>query len=138
VPRPGAGLLLGPAVGAGLFVLLAGCAPRLPRRRPGVIAARSAYLAAAACFEELLWRGVALAVLAAWLGPAVALVLTSLAFALSHRRTLGLRSAVHVVTGLGFGAAFLGGGLAAAALAHALYNVLVDLSVQAVSRGGSA
>lgn len=129
--RPGLGLLTGPAIGAVLFVLLAGGRPRLPERPIAVVAGRSAYLFAAAAFEELLWRGLGLGLLSQWVGPLAALALTSGAFALWHRRSCRRRSAVHVVTGLGFGGAFLAGGLVAAIVAHAFYNVLVDLSVQA-------
>lgn len=131
LPSAGPGLLGGLAIGAALFVLLAGDRPRLPRRPVVVVFARAVYLFTAAAFEELLWRGLALAVIASRVGPLAALALTSLAFALWHRRSLGRRRAVHVATGLGFGTAFLWGGLAAAILAHAAYNVLVDLSVQA-------
>jgi membrane protease YdiL (CAAX protease family) len=63
-------------------------------------------------------------------GAPGALAASSLAFAAWHRRALGRRCGVHVVTGAAFGAAFLAGGLAAAVVAHALYNVLVDWSVE--------
>jgi membrane protease YdiL (CAAX protease family) len=97
------------------------------------VVARVAYLLGAAGFEELLWRGLALGLSSHWVGPVAALGLTSVTFALWHRRSLGRRWAIHVATGFGFGAAFLWGGLAASILAHAVYNVLVDLSVQAES-----
>jgi membrane protease YdiL (CAAX protease family) len=136
-PKAGPGLLGGLVIGAGLFVLLAGARPRAPDRPATVLVTRAAYLSAAAAFEELLWRGLALALISARAGSLAALVLTSLAFALWHRRSLGWRRAVHAATGLGFGAAFLWGGLAASILAHALYNVLVDLSVQAERAQGT-
>jgi membrane protease YdiL (CAAX protease family) len=133
-PALGLGLLTGPAIGAGLFLVLAGGLPRLPRRPPRIVAGRAGYLLAAAVFEELIWRGLALGMLLNATGPPAALVLTSIGFALWHRRALGRRSAVHVATGAGFGVAFLVGGLVAAILAHAVYNVLVDISVQAERR----
>lgn len=135
-PVVGPRLVSGPAIGAGLFLLLARRLPPLPRRRVGLLGVRAAYVFAAAAFEELVWRGVGLGVFVRLLGPGSALVLTSVAFALRHRRPRGLRRVVHLVTGLGFGAAFLGGGLAAAVLAHAFYNVLVDITVQGERRGG--
>jgi membrane protease YdiL (CAAX protease family) len=133
-PSAGPGLLGGLAIGAGLFVLLAGDRPRAPERPPAVLVARATYVVAGAAFEELLWRGLGLALLSPWVGSLAALVLTSVAFALWHRRSLGRRRVIHAVTGLAFGGAFLLGGLAAAILAHAVYNVLVDLRVQAERR----
>jgi membrane protease YdiL (CAAX protease family) len=130
-PSPSPGFLAGPAIGTALFVILARDRPHLPERPVAVVVVRGGYLFAAAAFEELLWRGLGLALLADLTGPLLALVLTSCAFALWHRRSCGRQSAVHVVTGLGFGGAFFAGGLVAAILAHASYNVLVDLSVQA-------
>jgi membrane protease YdiL (CAAX protease family) len=131
-------LALGPAVGAGLFLVLARRLPPLPRRRPALLAGRAAYVSAAAAFEELLWRGLALGLLQRPLGQAPALLLTSVAFALGHRRPRGARRVVHAVTGLGLGTAFLVGGLAAAVLAHASYNVLVDVAVQGGRRDAPA
>jgi membrane protease YdiL (CAAX protease family) len=132
-PKLGPGLLGGLAIGAALFVLLAGDRPRAPKRPAAIVIARGAFLVGAAGFEELLWRGLALGLSSHWVEPVIALGLTSVAFALWHRRSVGRRWAVHAVTGLGFGAAFIWGGLAASILGHAVYNVLVDLSVQAGS-----
>lgn len=126
-------VLAGPGVGGALFTALAGGSvprPRIPRSRAPAVAARWAYLAAAAAFEELLWRGLALAGLALVVGPLPALAVSSAGFAVWHRRSFGRRCAVHLITGFAFGAAFLTGGLVAAILAHAVYNVLVDLAVQ--------
>lgn len=131
-------LFAGPAVGVVLFLLLARRWPRLPPGPMAAVVARSGYIVAAAAFEELLWRGLGLGVLARPLGPGPALVLTAAAFACAHRRAPGPRRAVHVLTGLGFGSAYLVGGLAAAVLAHASYNVLVDVAVQAERRGEEA
>jgi membrane protease YdiL (CAAX protease family) len=130
-PNVGPGLVGGLVIGAGLFVLLAGDRPHAPKRPLGIILARAAYLVGAAGFEELLWRGLALGLGSHWVGPLAALALTSVGFALWHHRSLGRRWGVHGATGFGFGAAFIFGGLAASILAHAVYNVLVDLSVQA-------
>ena len=122
--------IVGSAIGLALFVALAG-APRLPPAPLRVTAARAAYLAAAAAFEEVLWRGLGLGLLGPRIGVAAALAATSIAFALSHRRTPGPLRALHVLTGLGFGAAFLCAGLVAAIVGHAVYNILIDLGVQA-------
>jgi membrane protease YdiL (CAAX protease family) len=123
----------GPLCGAALFVVLTG--GRIPRARISAsahaLALRWAWLGVAAALEELVWRGLVLPVLAAPLGTAAALAISAAAFALWHRAALGRRCGVHVLTGLGFGGAFVLGGLAAAMLAHAVYNVLVDWAVHA-------
>ena len=124
-------LLVGPAVGALLFFGLAGVPPRLPLPT----APRAVWLAGSAAFEELVWRAVALAAFAAWIGPFAALLLTSAGFAAAHRASLGRRADIHVLTGAGFGAAFLCAGLAASFAAHWVYNLLVDLSLRAQEPG---
>ena len=121
-----ASVLIGPAVGAGLFLGLAGIPSTL--RAPTI--PRAAWLAASAAFEELAWRAVALAALAAWMGVLAALLVTSAGFAAAHRARLGRRASVHVLTGAGFGAAFVCAGLVAAIAAHWVYNLLVDLAVR--------
>ncbi len=124
--------MIGPISGAALFLLLAG--GRLPAARPElrrVLALRWARLGVDASVEELVWRGLVLGGLAAALGAVPGLALSSAGFAVWHRRALGRRCAVHLVTGLCFGGAFLAGGLVAAMLAHVVYNVLVDWAVQA-------
>lgn len=126
-------LLVGPLSGAAVFLLLAG--GRVPRARPRLLwrtlALRWASLGAAAGLEEVVWRGVVLGALVAPVGPVAGLALSSAGFAAWHRRSLGRRCGVHLVTGAGFGAAFLVGGLAAAILAHGVYNILVDWAVRA-------
>jgi membrane protease YdiL (CAAX protease family) len=129
VPRLAIGLLAGAAV----FVLLTG--GRLPRAHPRVpghaLALRWLGLGAGAGLEELMWRGLILGGLVAAVGPAAGLALSSAGFALWHRPSLGRRCSVHLVTGASFGTAFLAGGLAAAVLAHGIYNILVDWAVHA-------
>ena len=131
VPRPephvdlgGATVALGVVVGVCLYVGLSGSVT-VKVRGPGV-AARIAYVAARAAYEEALWRLCLLGLLAAAFGPAPGLSLTTAAFALSHWPRQGPRAAVHLVTGTTFGGVFLAtGSFAAAVAAHAAYNALV-------------
>ena len=88
-------------------------------------------LAAGAGLEEIAWRGVVLVGLQPFVGPWPALGASSLAFAIWHWPSLRARCCVHLVTGAAFGGAFLAGGIAAAVLAHAFYNLLVDWAVHA-------
>jgi uncharacterized protein len=88
-------------------------------------------LGATACLEEVVWRGIVLGSLLILVGPWPALVASSVGFAAWHLPSLRGRCAVHLVTGVAFGGAFLVGGLFAAMLAHALYNLLVDWAVHA-------
>jgi membrane protease YdiL (CAAX protease family) len=130
---PAAHLWVGPVSGAAVFLLLAG--GRIPRARPRLpgrsLAVRWASLGAAAGLEEVVWRGIVLGRLVAATGTVAGLALSSAAFAVWHWRSLGPRCGVHLVTGAGFGSTFLVGGLAAAILAHGVYNVLVDWAVHA-------
>jgi membrane protease YdiL (CAAX protease family) len=124
---------IGPVVGAGAFLLLAGgrfpvSFPR-PFGRPMVV--RWFALGAMACLEEAVWRGIVLGGLLSLVGSWPALAASSAGFAAWHLPSLGGRCAVHLVTGVAFGCAFLMGGLFAAMLAHALYNLLVDWAVHA-------
>ena len=125
-------VFVGPLSGAALFLLLTG--GRVPRGRPPLLwralAIRWASLGAAAGLEEVVWRGLVLGGLIAAIGPVSGLALSSAGFAAWHW-PLGRRCGVHLVTGAGFGTAFLVGGLAAAILAHGVYNVLVDWAVHA-------
>ena len=120
-------VLIGPAVGVVLFLGLAGGAP--PRRLRAPTIPRAAWLAASAAFEELAWRAVALAAFATWMGVWPALAVTSVGFAAAHLVRLGRRARVHLLTGAGFGAAFVCAGLVAAIAAHWVYNLLVDLAL---------
>ena len=90
----------------------------LPRPLGREMLVRWLMLAVLAGLEEVLWRGVVLGGLQPFVGSIPALGVSSLAFAIWHRRSLGARCAVHVVTGGAFGGAFLAGGIAAAMLAH--------------------
>src|SRR5215471_17460788 len=121
----------GPLCGAALFVALAGGrVPReRPQARPRALAVRWLSLGLVAGLEELVWRGLILAGLTLALGSSKALLASSVGFAAWHASALGRRCVVHFATGLGFGGVFLIGGLGAAVLAHATYNVLVDWCV---------
>jgi membrane protease YdiL (CAAX protease family) len=129
-------LLAGPVSGGALFAVLTG--GRLPHRRPpfgAALALRWGRLAGGASLEEVVWRGILLGGLAALVGPVAGLVLSSAGFAVWHWPSLGRRSVCHLLTGGAFGAACLVSGLAAAVLAHAVYNVLVDWAVLAQRAG---
>jgi membrane protease YdiL (CAAX protease family) len=129
VPRPA----IGPLAGVALFMVLTG--GRLPLAAPDVpiraLALRWVGLGAGAGLEELVWRGLVLGGLAASIGPGGGLAVSTAGFAIWHRPSLRRRCAVHLVTGAGFGTAFLAGGLMAAVLAHGTYNLLVDWAVHA-------
>ena len=124
---------LGPVAGVATFLLLAGgrFPLALPRPLGRAMVVRWLTLGGAAALEEVFWRGVVLGGLLVLVGPLPALAASSAGFAIWHWPSLRRRCAVHLVTGAAFGAAFLVGGLAAAILAHALYNLLVDWAVHA-------
>jgi membrane protease YdiL (CAAX protease family) len=122
---------IGLLAGSALFAALAGV-PRLPGMRRS-LPVRLAYLAAGAALEEVLWRGFLLAALMPSLGRAAALGISAVGFAAAHVGALGRQAAVHLLTGTGFGGAFLIAGLPAAIAAHAVYNTLVDLGVESVA-----
>jgi membrane protease YdiL (CAAX protease family) len=77
----------------------------------------------------VVWRGIVLGLLAVAVGPLTALAVSTAGFAAWHWRVQGRGCSVHLLTGAVFGAACLLGGLAAAILAHGVYNVLVDWAV---------
>jgi ABC-2 type transport system ATP-binding protein len=90
-----------------------------------VLSTRSAY-------EEALWRGLLLGSLAVVSGRLAALVATTALFAATHVPRYGWRAATHLLTGAVFGVVYLAtGALAAAIVAHALYNVLVGTALLA-------
>ena len=116
-----AALLLGVPVGVLVFLALARVPPRLPRREQ-LTRAQLAFLLGWAWVEEVIWRGLLLAVVAVVAGVAAALVATTALFALAH--TQGRAS--HLLTGTAFGGAFVATGrLGAAVASHAVYNLLV-------------
>jgi len=116
-PAPGAAI--GSAAGLALFAAAARRRPRLSAAGPS--AGAHLVLGALAASEEVVWRRILLGELLR-AGPVAALALSSLAFALAHRR--GRR--LHAVTGLAFGGLYLGtGALAASLAAHWVYNGLV-------------
>ena len=88
-------------------------------------------IGAEAGLEEVVWRGLVLGGLLTLVGPIGAIAVSSAGFAVCHGPALGRRCGVHLVTGSGFGIAFLAGGLAGAVLAHGVYNALVDWAVHA-------
>ena len=129
VPR----IALGPIAGAGAFLLLAGGRFPLVLPRPfgRAMVVRWVALGARAGVEEVVWRGFVLGGLLMLVGPWSALAVSSAGFAVWHWSALRGLCAVHLVTGAAFGCAFLAGGLPAAMLGHAVYNVLVDWAVHA-------
>jgi membrane protease YdiL (CAAX protease family) len=124
---------LGTAAGVALFTALARATPRVPRRRARVAGARGVIAVVRAVFEEAVWRLLLLGTLGPRLGTAAALAAVTASFALAHVRRQGIRGvAVHSLTGTVFGALFVAaGGVAAPAAAHATYNVLIVLALEA-------
>jgi ABC-2 type transport system ATP-binding protein len=133
VPAPLA-VAVAVALGVGLFSALAQRRPvwSLPRGGLPRFAPRGAYLAASAAAEEVVWRRLLLAFLAVRYGWPAGLALTTVGFAVAHRRRQGrFGVAVHLVTGASFGGVFVAtGSVAAAITAHAAYNLLVALAVE--------
>jgi len=127
------GVTIGPVAGVATFLSLTGghIPFALPRPLGRAMLVRWLGLGAAAGLEEVVWRGIVLGGLRALIGPWAALVASSAGFALWHWPSLRGRCAVHLITGAAFGVAFLVGGLTAAIVAHAVYNVLVDWAVRA-------
>jgi membrane protease YdiL (CAAX protease family) len=116
-------LATGLAAGAALYVL----AVRAPLTKLGrsasfaVAVSRHAFFALLATDEEIVCRRVTLGVLLPR-GVLLALVVSTVAFALAHRGRVGL----HLVTGGVFGAVYIATGFLAAAIgAHWTYNELV-------------
>jgi ABC-2 type transport system ATP-binding protein len=127
-PAAGVAIPAGALLGAVLFAALARGRPRTLRIRSPAALAAALTLATAGAGEEAVWRGFALARLAPSIGIAGALAATTVAFAATHVPALRVRASVHLVTGTAFGLVFVtSGNLAAAALAHGSYNLLVVL-----------
>lgn len=114
---------LGLVAGAVLFAALARRRLSWPVLAPSV----GLVLVVGAGAEEVVWRWFALSEVASRLGAALAIALTSLAFAVVHRN----RSFGHVIAGCVFGLLFvLTGTVVGAWAAHAAYNVLVAGSIR--------
>jgi membrane protease YdiL (CAAX protease family) len=116
---------------AGVILYLASARLALPPRgaftsRVPSLLVKSALAAAVAWAEETLWRGAIFGLLEPR-GVALALGLTTVCFAAAHVFGQGWPAFVpHLLTGLTFGALYLvTGSLAAAILAHAVYNIFV-------------
>jgi ABC-2 type transport system ATP-binding protein len=102
------------------------------RNRAAALTARGGYLVLRSAVEEIFWRGLGIGVLAPLIGTVPALVVTTVGFAASHLPKLGRHSAVHLLTGAVFGGLYLvGGGLAAPIAAHATYNLMIVLALEA-------
>ena len=129
------------------FALFAGLARRPPhlrlppRPRLPAALAKGVFLTVRAAVEEVIWRWFVLGLLVPVLGAGLALAVSAAGFALAHRRHQRARGvAVHLLTGVTFGAVFLAtGSLAAAVGAHVAYNLLVLAAVEgewSVANGG--
>jgi membrane protease YdiL (CAAX protease family) len=119
----GAGLVCGVA----LYMAVTRCRPLLPTRRGSAVIGIStqAFLALLAANEEIVWRRVVLGELLG-AGPVVAVLVSSVGFALVHRSRRGLQ----LCTGAVFGALYISTGtLAACVTAHWAYNTLVAARV---------
>jgi ABC-2 type transport system ATP-binding protein len=128
-------LPLGVIVGAALFASLSRrpiTFARLRRERAVAIVGRSLYLTGHASYEEALWRGLLFSLLVLVVGAGPAFALTTIAFACSHSASQGWWMLIHLATGATFGGLFyVSGSLTAAIVAHASYNVLIALSIEA-------
>jgi membrane protease YdiL (CAAX protease family) len=113
---------LGAAAGAALFALVLRRPPALAHAGGGSAAVgKQLVFGLCAANEEVLWRRVLLGD-ALPAGGFAALALSSMSFALAHRRARCL----HAVTGATFGGLYLAtGSLAASIAAHWVYNALV-------------
>jgi ABC-2 type transport system ATP-binding protein len=134
-PLGAAAPLAGALAGAVLFAALARSRVRFRRlriERAPAIVARSAYLSGRSAYEEVVWRGLVFGSLLATVGLVPAFALSTAAFAASHYRAQGWRMVVHLATGGAFGGLFyVSGSLLAAVAAHATYNVLIGLALEA-------
>jgi membrane protease YdiL (CAAX protease family) len=121
-------VLEGAAAGAVLYaVLRRALAPAATVANPArSLAFRGLAVTVVAWAEETLWRGVLLGVLAAR-SAVFALVLSTAGFAAAHVYGQGWTALrTHALTGVTFGALYVvTGSLAAAIVAHAVYNLFV-------------
>jgi len=132
-----AALGAGAAAGLLLFRVLAGRWPRPPLRvRAWPVLCRAAAIGAKAAIEEIAWRGYVLALLVPFLTSLGAVALTSCLFSLAHGDVRGRARLVHLATGGVFGGVYLStGSLAAAILAHAVYNGAIAAAASGVRAG---
>ena len=135
IASPQVGLALGACSGLALFAALArrplpagALAPGLRRRT----LARALVLTGQSAYEEALWRGLCLGTVSLALGRLAGLVAATTLFAAAHVPKQGRLAGTHLLTGAVFGLVYIATGLLAAAIvAHALYNVLVGLALLA-------
>jgi membrane protease YdiL (CAAX protease family) len=123
---PALALALGIAAGAVLFGAVSRRWPSFARALIRRALGRQLFLGLCAANEEIVWRRTLLGELLP-AGSAVALVVSSVAFAVAHRRSRLL----HIGTGSVFGALYLATGVLAASIAaHWIYNALVGSLLQ--------
>lgn len=126
---------VGALTGAALFGALARRSidwRGLERSRTPALLRRALPIAGRSAYEEAIWRGLAFGLLIPIVGAVLALLLTTVAFALAHARRQGWGAVVHLGTGAAFGAVFyLLGSVVAAATAHVTYNLLITLGLEA-------
>lgn len=116
-----AAVAAGTGAGVLLFVVLAGSRPRLPGRS-SLTPVQLLFVLGWAWVEEALWRRLLLGGVALAAGALAGLVVATVLFALAHRH--GRRA--QIVTGAGFGSAYVATGrLGAAVASHVVYNLLV-------------
>lgn len=121
--RAGAVVAVGAGIGFGalLFVVLAGSRPRFPGRAQ-LTFGQLIFVVGWAWVEEALWRRLLLGGVALAAGALAGLAVATALFALAHRH--GRRT--QMVTGAGFGSAYIATGrLGAAVASHIVYNLLV-------------
>ncbi|CAM9530788.1 unnamed protein product [Phaeothamnion confervicola] len=96
------------------------------RALPSVIAYSVALALSAGVAEELLFRGVIQQYLTGVIGPLGAVLVAAVLFGLAHDPVPGASAVVEAFYGLNFGLVYLlsGGNIWAAAVCHALYDVL--------------
>ena len=137
-----AGVAAAALSGVALFSLLARARPPLPPWRRGrrrALTVAVAYLSARSAYEELLWRGLGLALLLDVAHPAAAVALSTGAWAASHARAQGRRAGAHLATGTLFGGLFYAGGsLALPVAAHVSYNLAVCFGIERARAQGTA
>jgi membrane protease YdiL (CAAX protease family) len=127
-------LAIGACCGFALFVALAGRQARLliHRQRPGFVGVGLILTTAAAAKEEVLFRGILMAVFAQVYTALPALVLSAGIFAGAHDHQGATAVHIHFLTGAVFGAVLaLTWNLPAAIAAHAVYNGCILLASEA-------